>query len=613
MIRKNLFFVLAAIIMMVISGCRTNFTPPAIAVSLVPAPPASVEVGLSTSLSAAVTGDNQNAGVDWTVTCGSASCGTFNPVHTASGANTTYTAPSTPPTGGTVTVTASSTDSTNGASASATITISAVATASSLSGQYAFYFSGYDTTGTLYVAAGSLTLDGMGDVTAGEEDFNDANFASPSAGDALTGTYTVGTNGHGSMTLTATSGGVPDPNVGVASVQTLSFTVVNNNHALIEEFDSSYTSAGSLDLQTATAATAITGGYSFYLAGSNGGAAYVEGGVMTVDGAGDFTSTSDVDIDSGGAVTTRNSFTGTLTGAALDASGRGVLTYGGNTYAIYVIGPEVFRIVDIDTTTFSVVGSAFGQGAGAGSFSQASLMGSFVFNNQGFSLFGFNEQAGLMTTDGAGNISTGVIDYNQGGLIPPLPPAPDGIIAGTYAMAGNGYGSAIGTVTGNPFITTYGVYLTDPTLNLSDPNNTTSGTGSALFVELDSGSLGHGVLSAQTSTTAAAGNNAINLDGETGFFGVVDVNGQVLSNGSSAFAGTGDANELFVASQLSGVSLAGTFTPDATNAGRYTGTLDLNGTITPFGLVFYQASGGMAVHILEDPLNIGIGVIEQQQ
>ena len=309
MIRKNLFFVLAAIIMMVISGCRTNLTPPAIAVSLVPAPPASVEVGLSTSLSAAVTGDNQNAGVDWTVTCGSASCGTFNPVHTASGANTTYTAPSTSPTGGTVTVTASSTDSTNGASASATITISAVATASSLSGQYAFYVSGYDTTADLYVAAGSVTLDGMGNVTAGEEDFNDPNFASPSVDDALTGTYTVGTNGHGSMTLTATSGGLPDPNVGKAGVQTLSFTVVNNNHALIEEFDSSYTSAGSLDLQTTTAATAITGGYSFYVAGSNGGAAYVEAGVMTADDAGDFTSTSDVDIDSGGSATFGNSFT----------------------------------------------------------------------------------------------------------------------------------------------------------------------------------------------------------------------------------------------------------------------------------------------------------------
>jgi hypothetical protein len=235
-----------------------------------------------------------------------------------------------------------------------------------------------------------------------------------------------------------------------------------------------------------------------------------------------------------------------------------------------------------------------------------------VFNNQGFSVFGFSEQVGLLTTDGAGTISTGIIDYNQGGVIPPMPPAPDTITAGTYAMASNGYGSATGTVTGNSAITTFGVYMTDPALNLSDPNNTTSGTGSALFVELDSEVLGHGVLVSQAATSATAGNNAINLDGDV-IVGPVDVVGQVSSNGSSAFSGSADANELFVPSQLSSVPLAGTFTADTTNAGRYTGTLSLNGAIAPYGLVFYQANGGLALHILEDPLNVGIGVIEQQQ
>jgi hypothetical protein len=610
--RKNLLFVLAALVVIVSSGCRSTFPKPPILVSLIPAPPATLEVGLSTPLSATVTGDTQNGGVDWTVTCGSANCGSFSVAHTASGASTTYTAPTTPPTGGTVTITAASTASTSGANASATITITPVATAGSLTGQYAFYVSGYDTTGSLYVAGGSVTLDGMGNVTAGEEDFNSSSLGTPSVADTLTGTYTVGNDGRGSMVLAAASGGVPDPNVGVGGTQTLSFTVVNNNHVLIEEFDANFTSAGSLDLQTTTAATALTGGYSFYFQGTDGPNAYVAAGVMTADGAGNFTSTADVDIDSGGSVSTGNSFTGTLAGPTLDASGRGVLTYGGDAFAIYVIGPEVFRIVDIDSTSFAVVGSAFGQGAGAGSFSQASLMGSFVFNNQGFSVLGFNEQVGLLTTDGAGTISTGIIDYNQGGVIPPMPPAPDTITAGTYAMASNGYGSATGTVTGNSAITTFGVYMTDPALNLSDPNNTTSGTGSALFVELDSEALGHGVLVSQAATSATAGNNAINLDGDV-IVGPVDVVGQVSSNGSSAFSGLADANELFVPSQLSSVPLAGTFSADTTNAGRYTGTLSLNGAIAPYGLVFYQANGGLALHILEDPLNVGIGVIEQQQ
>jgi hypothetical protein len=605
--RKNLLFVFAALVVIMSSGCRSTFPKPPVVVSLIPAPPATLEVGLSTPLSATVTGDPQNGGVDWTVTCANASCGSFTPSHTASGGTTMYTAPTTPTT---VTITAASTDSTNGANATAMITIGAVAAASNLSGQYAFNLSGFDATGALYVAAGSVTLDGMGNVTAGEEDFNDSSLASTSVADTLTGTYTVGTDGRGSMILAAASGGVPDPNVGVAGTQTLSFTVVNNDHALIEEFDAGFTSAGSLDLQTTTAPTALSGGYSFYIDGSNAGVPFVQAGVMSADGAGNFTSTTDVDTDNGGTVTTGQSFTGILAGPTIDASGRGVLTYGPNTFAIYVVGPEVFRIVATDTTSFAVAGSAFGQGAGSGSFSAASLTGAFVFNNQGISVAGDNEQVGFVTSDGVSAL-TGVIDYNQMGTIPPSPPAPDTITGGTYAVAGNGYGSATLPVTGNPNILTFGVYLTDPTLNLSDPNNTTGGTGSALFVELDPASWGHGILVPQTSTAAVAGNNAINLEGDVAI-GPVDAVGQVLSNGSSSFSGSVDANELGTA-QLSAVPLASTFTADTTNAGRFTGTLDLNGAVVPYGFVFYGANSGLALHILEDPLNVGSGVIETQQ
>ena len=594
--RKNLLFVFAALVVIMSSGCRSTFPKPSIVVSLIPAPPATLEVGLSTPLSATVTGDTQNGGVDWTVTCANANCGSFTPAHTASGATTVYTAPTTPTT---VTITAASTDSTNGASATAMITIGAVAAASSLSGQYAFNLSGFDSTGALYVAAGSVTLDGMGNVTAGEEDLNDSSQVATFFDNTLTGTYTVGPDGRGSMTLTVTGG-----------TQTLSFAVVNNNHALIEEFDASLTSAGSLDLQTTTAASALTGGYAFYIGGSVGGVPYVEAGVTSADGAGNFTSTGTVDYDNGGTVTTGQSLTGSLAGPTIDASGRGVLTFGSNTFAIYVIGPEVFRIIDTDTTSFTAAGSAYGQGSGAGGFSAASLTGPFVFNVKGISVAGDNEQVGLVTTDGVSGVA-GVIDYNQMGVTPPAPPAPDTITAGSYTVATNGYGSATLPVTGNANILTFGVYVTDPTLNLSDPNNTTGGTGSALFVELDPASTGHGILAPQTSTAAAAGNNSINLDGDLAV-GPADAVGQVVSDGSASFSGSVDANELG-SGQLSGVPLTGAFTADATNAGRYTGTLNLNSAVVPYGFVFYQANSGLALHILEDPLNVASGVIETQQ
>lgn len=68
-----------------------------------------------TMLSMTPTGDTLNAGVDWSVTCGgnpvtgsvtNGACGSLSPAHTASGAQTSYTAPSIIPIGATVTITA---------------------------------------------------------------------------------------------------------------------------------------------------------------------------------------------------------------------------------------------------------------------------------------------------------------------------------------------------------------------------------------------------------------------------------------------------------------------------------------------------------------------------
>src|SRR6266851_2507010 len=99
-------------------GSKTPPTPPAIAVALSPAAPTSLVAGGTASLTAVVSNDSNNAGVRWTVTCSSSSCGTFSSASSPSGTATTYTAPSTPPNPATVTVTATSaTDTTKTASA----------------------------------------------------------------------------------------------------------------------------------------------------------------------------------------------------------------------------------------------------------------------------------------------------------------------------------------------------------------------------------------------------------------------------------------------------------------------------------------------------------------
>ncbi|MGB9402668.1 MAG: hypothetical protein WCA98_03960, partial [Candidatus Acidiferrales bacterium] len=322
--KKTLLAALVALAAIVFSGCRSTPAPLPITVSLIPTPPASVEIRLSTQLSGTVTSDAQNGGVDWTVTCGSADCGSFSPIHTASGANTTYTAPATVPTGSTVSVTATSTDSTNGASASAMITINPVASVASLTGNYAFYLAGTDSSFDTYVLAGSMTLDGSGDVTGGELDFNnvDGTTSVEPGGDAIVAvgsSYSIGEDGQGTITL-ATS----DVNIGVAGTITLAVTVVNNNHALITNFDDSATSVGSLDFQVFTPAdlTQITSGYSYAFAGADPGGPLSYGGVWVADGLGDLNNAV-VDFDIYGTVTTDAPLPASYT--APDASGRGTI------------------------------------------------------------------------------------------------------------------------------------------------------------------------------------------------------------------------------------------------------------------------------------------------
>ncbi|WP_263358138.1 hypothetical protein [Acidicapsa ligni] len=93
-----------------------------ISVGFAPEPPATLQAGASTSFKAVLYNDNGNAGVTWSVLCSSTDCGSFDPVKTTSGVTTTYTAPASAPTGGTVKVTATSVaDPTKAASATISI------------------------------------------------------------------------------------------------------------------------------------------------------------------------------------------------------------------------------------------------------------------------------------------------------------------------------------------------------------------------------------------------------------------------------------------------------------------------------------------------------------
>ena len=120
--------------LLVLAGCSANVSQtsetPLISLAITQAPPSSLNVVGAAQVSATVSGDPANAGVDWFAQCASApTCGSFSPAHTASGAATTFTAPALVPTHNTVAVTAvSSTDHSKSSAAMVTIlsTVSAV-------------------------------------------------------------------------------------------------------------------------------------------------------------------------------------------------------------------------------------------------------------------------------------------------------------------------------------------------------------------------------------------------------------------------------------------------------------------------------------------------------
>ncbi len=603
--RKSLLIVLTAVIAFVASACSS--ASPTITIST--PPPASLEINQSASIAATTTHDS-GEGVDWS--CAPAgSCGTLSPTHTDSGASTTYTAPSA---SGTVTITASSTKKAS-VTATSTITISPVASSSNLSGMYAFRVSGFDADGNPYAAAGSVTLDGAGNVSSGEEDLSNLVFVAPVVADALTGTYTVGDDGQGTMTLNATAGGVADPLVGVGGVQTLAFTVVNSNHLLVTEFDAAATSGGTMDLQGASAITAgFVGNYAFNMAGFLGNDPFDLGGVVTSTGT---TFSGPADDNEAGTVGS-GIVAGNITAA--DTSGRGTITFGGLTFAYYIVTTEAVYMTEIDAGTNNS-GAAYGQGS-TPNFTAASLNGAFVIDEPwptgiAVSILGPVGLAGQFTADGTSAIS-GVVDYNDAGFVP-AGPGPDTLTA-SYNVATSGYGGFTGgVVSGDGDFTTWGVYFVDPAVNVVDPNNS-SGGGGALIIQLDPDNVGAGFLTPQTATALTGVNNATDFAALNGTGDFINTVGQVVGGNSTATGTTSvnDINPITPSStQTSGASVSGTYTADSANAGRYTLSITVGGEAAPESRVAYVTSSGLAVMVDVDSsasfFQSGSGTVQGQQ
>jgi hypothetical protein len=621
MSRKNLSLSLILTIAAIfLAACGSSKTaPPQVMLAMNTPPPSALEIGLTVPLAATTTNDSSGGGIVWTLSCDmGANCGTLSSASSASGGTITYVAPATIPEGDVlaggmaVNITATST-TTSSVFATATVDVFPVSDTQLIAGSYGFYIEGVDANGFVYTAAGSVALDGAGNVMGGEEDFFDTFNATPSVGDVITGgTYLVNQTGTGNLIVNVATPGSPpvtDPSVGVGGTQTFSIVAVNNNHLRIEEFDAAATSLGSLDFQTIGDLTTVSGGYAYIVSGVDGvGDPLGIGGVFSTDGAGGF-SNDQADVNDGGVVN-RNVSGQAGSFTAPDTNGRGTATIGSSTFAYYQVNAEALYMVETDGTQ-ALAGEVLGQGAAVGNYTAASI-GPAAFGAIGSS-FGISSMAGQFTADGTSAFA-GFADSNENAAL-----LGTGTITGTYALDSIGYGNFV--ITGGDLIgitadiTQFGVYAIDPALNVNDPNNPNNAAGGALLLNLDTGGVLTGVLATQSDPTDVFNsNNALSFGGED-TTGPIDLVGQYLSDGVSAFTGTGDQNQLFGAGQTPGIPIVGAFTADPNNPGRSTVAITYNGAATPNSVVYYQASPALSFYIDVDAgpiLEVASGYVEGQ-
>lgn len=344
---KKLGLVVTLGMIAVLMGCgggtKTSTTPPPPTVTAITVTPSTNVIsttGSATFKAEANYSDGTQADITSTATWAASPAG----IVTFSGSTATATAK------GAVTITATS--GSKSGSAVLNVTDLNLGT-SSFTGTYAFQLQGIDTVGAGY-AAGTITSDGNGNITGGEIDLNTASGVSagtaPFNGSISSGTYSIGIDGRGTMSVTYNGTTIP-------------FLVViskDGSRGRLIESDGKATVAGTFEKQASTIAQP-SGTSVFRLSGlelDSGGAQYMgEVGVMTVTGS-SVTGFSDGNIRGG-----HNWAEQPVTGASLtapDAHGRGTvsMTFAAGAslssvitvdFAYYVVSANKFFLVSTDT------------------------------------------------------------------------------------------------------------------------------------------------------------------------------------------------------------------------------------------------------------------------
>ncbi len=206
--------------------------------------------------------------------------------------------------------------------------------ASSVSGPFAFTLAGADLLNGPFAAGGVLTSDGVSAVTSGTEDINDAGSLASNV--ALTGNYTVASNGRGTLTINNGAG-------------TFNFVIYPSSGGVLAlETDPRFVTVGAALQQTMPFSNgSLSGTYGMNFTGATTGGEVDSVAEFTADGVSKLNGI--IDVNSSGSITFGQPLSGTF---SVSGNGRTTFTlktpFGTQNLAVYLISSNRALFVELD-------------------------------------------------------------------------------------------------------------------------------------------------------------------------------------------------------------------------------------------------------------------------
>ena len=417
-----------------------------------------------------------------------------------------------------------------------------------LSGHYAFLLNGFDDAGDAEVLAGSITADGAGNITGGEEDSNNvAGGASHVVISASGSTYTLGSDYRGCLVL---GGSTP-------VIFSFALSPSSTTKGRIIEFDDSTGSggtrlAGILRLQDTSsfALAQLQPNYAFGVHGWDASKKPFAAGGSFSNSNGTL-SNGFADLNDGGTVSAKLTASGTISSIS-NASGRGSMTYtpGGQTldFSIYMVSASEFMLVGVDPIANAPITSGEAI-ATANSFSSASLTGPYMFAVSGYSASsaGGDVTIGTLNFDGV-STEQGTLFEDKAGT------STSSAVSGSYSIDATSGRVTLTSVGNHPPV----VYFTTPTDGISGFVVGTDNSASSGIAESQSG----GPFSANSLSGNYVAGTMSPPDGTTGnYVGV-------LSFTSGLASGTEDASKSGASGLVASQAISQTYTINADGTGN---------------------------------------------